>query len=386
MTPVDRCSITSCNVSCNRVGRLLLIAFCLLISVESFLESRIALGVHWQDRTEALDVDQLRLIVPSTSCSGVCLGSSKGGYEDCGENEESLSLCAKNRSNDSNLGRRSFITACKCLGLTSALSIQAASVPPAWAAIDVSGLQKEGGKGNPAIASQLKSYDGSGTARVNEIKTSSASKTSGTPSLYSDLPEPYSESTVATSALRVGEPRLSKLGLAGSVNRYDGRLVAPKGSKSSLFVSFDFPSDWLQLDRLRGGVEYVDQRNGDKLYLLRANLPPDTTLAAVPKQFFGDSIFDQQGSIVKGGQIVEGYKVTSSNLITENPTRRRLKVKYSTVTGNGLSVERRGLVDVYEVDGVLYMLMTSSNANKFEAGGRERDTVEGIVDSFRLSF
>lgn len=64
---------------------------------------------------------------------------------------------------------------------------------------------------------------------------------------------------------------------------------------------------------------------------------------------------------------------------------RRLKLKFATVTGNGLRVERRGLVDAYQVgQRDVYMLMTSSNAVKFEKGGIERDTVEAIVDSFRI--
>ena len=65
-------------------------------------------------------------------------------------------------------------------------------------------------------------------------------------------------------------------------------------------------------------------------------------------------------------------------------SRRRLVVKYGTVTGNGLRVERRALVDAYEVDGVAYMLMVTQNAVKFEAKGRERETVDAIADSFRL--
>lgn len=66
-------------------------------------------------------------------------------------------------------------------------------------------------------------------------------------------------------------------------------------------------------------------------------------------------------------------------------TRRRFKIKYATVTGNGLRVERRGLVDAYQVENDIYMLMTSSNAVKFEQKeSRERETVENIVASFVL--
>ena len=89
---------------------------------------------------------------------------------------------------------------------------------------------------------------------------------------------------------------------------------------------------------------------------------------------------------------VDEYKVTSGKVLTECPndmcaTRRRFQIKYFTVTGNGLRVERQALVDAYEVTpaGDVYLMMTSSNAVKFEAGGSERDTVEAIVQSFRIN-
>lgn len=196
-------------------------------------------------------------------------------------------------------------------------------------------------------------------------------------------------SAAATYAYRSAPgfgPRLTTVGF-GEKFRCDDQLVSPTG-KGYLSVSFEFPSDWLQLDKLLGGIQYVDQRNGDKLYLLRAKLPPGSTLATLPKTFFGDAIFDPRGTIVRSGINVDEYKVKSSTVISDgslSAAHRRLLIKYSTVTGNGLRTERRALVDGYQVgDSDAYMLMTSSNAVKFDARGRERDTVEAIVDSFRL--
>jgi hypothetical protein len=146
----------------------------------------------------------------------------------------------------------------------------------------------------------------------------------------------------------------------------------------------------LQLDKYDGGFQYVDQRNGDKLYVLMAALPQDTSLENLPKSVIGDLIFDPQGSVVKTGQTVEDYKVSSAQILSQCPdnlcaTRRRFKLKYATVTGNGLRVERRALVDAYQVENDIYMLMTSSNAIKFEQKeSQERETVENIVASFQL--
>ena len=160
-----------------------------------------------------------------------------------------------------------------------------------------------------------------------------------------------------------------------------------------VFATFEYPADWLQLDRIMGGVQFVDQRNGDKVYVLKVKLPPGVDrLDDVPKAYFGDAIFNPKGDLVRTGNNVEDYKVLSGKMITEGSEegaekgipRRRLRVRYTTVTGNNFSVERKAIVDAYEVGGMVYMLMTGSNAVVYEKKGRERDTVEYIAESFRV--
>mmetsp|Transcript_22205 Transcript_22205/g.33913 ORF Transcript_22205/g.33913 Transcript_22205/m.33913 type:complete len:344 (-) Transcript_22205:53-1084(-) len=291
------------------------------------------------------------------------------------------------------VGRRSFVkSGTKATAALVGALIAASSPRTSSAAIDVSGLG--GASSSSSLADQLKAYDGSGSARVREIKSSSSSSsspsstaTTASSSIIDDVPE-----NVATNVFVAGaDARLTKVGLTKLTTRYDGQLLAPNKSNSRyLSVSFEFPTDWLQLDKFNGGIQYVDQRNGDKLYVLRATLPQDTTLSTVPNTWFGNSIFDPKGAIAKSGNTVEEYKVASAKMLEDCGStslcynRRRLKIKYSTITGNNLQVERRALVDAYEVDGDVYMLMTSSNANKFEAQGVERDTVEAIVSSFRI--
>jgi hypothetical protein len=264
--------------------------------------------------------------------------------------------------------RRAFI------GGTAAFSYFLVGSPPVSnAGIDVSGLPVEG-QTSSTVRDQLKAYDGSGAARVQEVKA-----TSMTAPLVRQEATAASTS-VASYALRYGDyTRLTKLGF-GERLRLDDYVVGPGNSKVS--VSFEFPSDWLQLDRVLGGIQYVDQRNGDKLYLLRATIPEMSTLETVPKNFFGQAIFDTQGSISRSGTTIDEFKVGQSTMLLEG--RRRLTMKYATVTGNGLRVERRALVDAHQVGQDVYMLMTSSNAVMFDKKGRERDTVEAICDSFRV--
>jgi len=181
----------------------------------------------------------------------------------------------------------------------------------------------------------------------------------------------------------------NKLGIF--VRFTEGFLYSDDASRTpgkDVTASFYFPSDWLQLDRILGGIQYVDQRNGDKLYVLKAPLPKGVdNLKDTPKAYFGDAIFNPNGELVKTGNAIEDYKVLSSTMLEtpeDDPQRRRLKVRYTTVTGNNLTVERKGLVDIYEVGGMCYMLMTGSNAVRFDKKGIERDVVEYIADSFRV--
>ena len=233
------------------------------------------------------------------------------------------------------------------------------------------------------------------TTRRDVFVKASAAVTAGLVAHVQSAAADDSGSLAAAYAYRSGGlPSLRPLGL-GLLQRYEGYVEAPAASsRKQIFITFDFPSDWLQLDKLGGGIQYVDQRNGDKLYVLRAPLPEGESLITVPKAFFASSIFDPAGDIVRSGTVIEGGKTSKSTILNECApadqegcrNRRRLILKYDTVTGSGIqTVERRGLVDAYEVDGTAYMLVTSSNAVKFEAKGKERDTVEAICNSFRVT-
>ncbi len=302
---------------------------------------------------------------------------------------------SKDRQETDLRSRRNFVSA-------AFLLVSTTTAQSAYAGIDVSGLRTDGGDGNPTLKDQLKAYDGSAASRANQLKditSSTASSQQASSSVASNRPSlaVEEEGTIASWAYRAAPgltPRLTRTGPLLNLFRYDDQVVAPSNQQQrSLSVTFEFPSDWLQLDKFLGGITYVDQRNGDRLYVLRTKLTDGDRLATINKKFIGSSIFDPQGVIVKSqGVEVDEYKVTSSKVLTECPndmcaTRRRFQIKYYTVTGNGLRVERRALVDAYEVTptGDVYMMMTSTNAVKFDAGGVERDTAEAIVNSFRIN-
>ena len=292
------------------------------------------------------------------------------------------------------VGRRSFLTSAVLLPASTLLQPQ-----PASAGIDVSGLRSDVNS-NSVLAEQLKAYDGSASARVRDLKEiAPITKPSASPvaigaGAANVIEEQGPTATWLYRASPGFNPRLSRAGILGTNYRYDDQVVAPASSKAnSLSLTFEFPSDWLQLEKFLGGISYVDQRNGDRLWLLRSKLPEGERLATIPKAFFGPALFDPKGTIVKSGGIdIDDYKVSSAVTLSDCPTNtcathKRFKIKYATITGNGLRVERRALVDAYEVspEGDVYMLMTSSNAVKFDAkDSPQRATVESIVDSFSI--
>ncbi len=305
-----------------------------------------------------------------------------------------------NSRSKSTSNRRSFLTTATTAGLSLATGVLS-SPQTASAGIDVSGLRVDGGGGNPALQQQLRAIDGSAANRVNQIKEmSAASSAASGPKLANGVPVKIEEEvdpSIATWLYRSNpgmSPRLTRSGAFKNLFRCDDTMVGPSSVNSAVGITFEFPSDWLQLDKYLGGISYVDQRNGDRLYVLKTRLPEGERLSTVPKAFFGPSIFDPKGTFVKSqGVDVDEYKVSSGQTLNECPdnfcaTHKRYKIKYTTVTGNGLRVERRALLDAYEMNqkGDIYMLMTSSNAVKFEQkDSPERQTVEAIVDSFRVN-
>jgi hypothetical protein len=224
------------------------------------------------------------------------------------------------------------------------------------------------------------------TGKVGTAATTNAATTT-------DTTEEEEEVGIATYAYRYStafQPRMTKVGNYGEKLRIDDQLAIPStqgNQKGFISLSFELPFDWLQLDKMLGGIQYVDQRNGDKLYVLKVKLPSDANLVAVPKQFWGDAIFHPRGTILRSGITVDEYKVRTSTIISDGSVsipHRRFLMKYATVTPNGLRTERRAIVDAYEIGTFAYMMVTSSNAVKFDANGRERETVEAIADSFRV--
>ncbi len=71
-------------------------------------------------------------------------------------------------------------------------------------------------------------------------------------------------------------------------------------------IAFDFPSNWLQLDKLGWGIQYVDQRNSNKLYALHRTLPDGDDLKSVAGHWFVDAILSPIGEVAQSRVVAEG--------------------------------------------------------------------------------
>lgn len=267
---------------------------------------------------------------------------------------------------------------------------------PANAGIDVRSIRVEGGApSNSIIASQLKgvSASDSGTAasrlrEINQSTTSAADQRKAAEVKAASRPALTKEElgNAAVYAQVGPTSSMQSFGLSKINSHYTGSVESPSGAL--LPLAFDLPNDWLRLDRANGGIQYVDQRNGNKLYVLKAPLPSGTDLATVPKSFFDDAVFNTNGDVIRFGTVVGAHKTTRSSMTQDDAKaaylHRRLQLNYETLAGNGVqTIERRGLVDAYEIEGYAYMMLASGNAVKFDKkDSPERGTIDMIVDSF----
>ena len=180
-----------------------------------------------------------------------------------------------------------------------------------------------------------------------------------------------------------------KIGGLGNLgySRFEDQLSTPKGSKAiSVNTQFAYPSQFARLPPLQS-ITLVDGNSGLKVYVLEVKLP-GTTLAETPKAWFGEAIFSPDGAIAKGGTSIDDYKVSSAKMIDAPEgaagARKRLALKYTVITpANQRAVDRRAFADVYEFDGVAYILLASGTSSKWEGGEKER--CEKIAESFVIS-
>lgn len=193
---------------------------------------------------------------------------------------------------------------------------------------------------------------------------------------------------------KIGKSPMGDLGTVGGIaeafqySRYEDQLSTPKGSKAlSLNMHFDFPTQIQQIGRALGGIQFVDGGTGLKIYVLRATLP-GTSLQETPKKWIGESIFSPEGQIAREGVEIDEFKVTKSTMV-EAPegaasARRRFALKYTVITpANQRATDRFAFVDAYEVEGIVYYLLASAGATKWEGGEKVR--CERIAESFYVS-
>ena len=172
----------------------------------------------------------------------------------------------------------------------------------------------------------------------------------------------------ATAAVRLSfKPAISDVEGRNSRLQFSDEVAGPKGSKKSYRVSFQYPRLWTPIGQ---DVEVIDGNSGTLAYLVAAPLPDGASLSSLPRAWFGESLFEPQGKLVRSGVSIDAFRVTSSALLervnSDEREYRQLGLKYATVGGSGRTIDRKGLVTACEAAGLVYMFVATANAVRWD--------------------
>lgn len=174
---------------------------------------------------------------------------------------------------------------------------------------------------------------------------------------------------------RIGGNPIFKPGLIlDSVRSEDG---------SAVDISFSYPEAWAVS---KGpNLDVRDLRTGDSAFLLGAPLRPGQTLEELPKSFFTTLLFAQDGKYGAYGGVDE-FSVSKFELVSlKSPSGvtcsyRRLSIRFSALTYNANTVQRRALLSATSLGGTVFVFVAGCLSNRFKEAEPE---LEAIRSSFR---
>jgi hypothetical protein len=149
-------------------------------------------------------------------------------------------------------------------------------------------------------------------------------------------------------------------------------------------IAFSFPEAW----SLASGpnLDVRDVRTSDSAFLIVARMPDGaTSLLDLSDTFYTEALFDPAGKYGAYGGVDDVRFVSSQNLeLSDSRGGRqpyhRLSIKFSPLTYNQNTVERRALISATEVGGAVYMLVAGCLATRFKKVGED---LRGAQESFR---
>ncbi len=179
-----------------------------------------------------------------------------------------------------------------------------------------------------------------------------------------------------TGIERIGDasPLFKSGQVLDSVRAADGSAVA---------LSFSFPPEWTLADG--PNLDVRDLKTSDSAFVLAAALPAGRRLETLTDDWFLELLFDPQGKYGAYGK-VDDRKVVSSKLtplsIPAGGTRsyRYIDLKFSPLSYNQNTVERRALLAATAVGGTAFMLVSGSLATRWK---KMKPELLELRDSFR---
>ena len=148
-------------------------------------------------------------------------------------------------------------------------------------------------------------------------------------------------------------------------------------------VVFAFPEEWT----LAGGpnLDVRNIRESDSAFVLVAPLPQMQKFESLADDFFLDIIFSPTGKYGSYGA-VDDRKVVKCELTSvrtpqgQQQSYRRLDLKFSPLSYNQNTVQRRALISATAVGGSVFICVAGSLANRFK---QLRPELANIQESFR---
>jgi len=155
-------------------------------------------------------------------------------------------------------------------------------------------------------------------------------------------------------------------------------------SAGPVSIAFSFPETWAFA---KGpNLDVRDVRTSDSAFLIVAPLPADArSLRELSDTFYTDALFDPAGKYGAYGS-VDDARFVSAETIDLSDSRggrqpyRRLSLKFSPLTYNQNTVERRALISATEVGGAVYIFVAGCLATRYK---KAEGDLRGVQESFR---
>eukprot|EP00966_Prymnesium_polylepis_P155774 3598481-Prymnesium_polylepis.1 len=176
-----------------------------------------------------------------------------------------------------------------------------------------------------------------------------------------------------------GANALLKARAESGVRRIGGSPIFKPGSildgvrsddGSAVDITFTYPEAWTS------NLDVRDVRSSDSAFLLVALLPAGKSIETLSKSFFTDLLFAKDGKYGSYGGVddfsLKDWELTSLNTPSGGAQQyRRCSIRFSALTYNANTVERRAKMSATALGGSVFVLVAGCLGTRFKDAGQE---------------